>query len=116
MWTALRRDMRGEPTHLTTTIEGGKFVFHGLRPGIYAIGGYGDNTPLTVLSGLDVYGAGETYAILGKVDGTPGERSDIAAGNGGAVTNGIDELDNPGMSGVGAGDGNGDGRDVGSGR
>ncbi len=53
--------------------------------------------------------AGESYVVFGKADGMPVELSDIAAGSGGFVINGIDAYDNSGRSVSGAGDVNGDG-------
>ncbi len=53
--------------------------------------------------------AGESYVVLGKADGPPVELSDVAAGPGGFVINGIDAGDRSGISVSGAGDVNGDG-------
>ncbi len=53
--------------------------------------------------------AGESYVVFGKTDGTPVNLSDVAAGSGGFVINGIDEYDGSGRSVSGAGDVNGDG-------
>ncbi len=54
-------------------------------------------------------GAGESYVVFGKTDGTAVELSDIAAGTGGFVINGIDMDDFSGRGVSGAGDVNGDG-------
>ncbi len=53
--------------------------------------------------------AGESYVVFGKVDGTAVELSDVVAGSGGFVINGIDPGDVSGFSVSGAGDVNGDG-------
>jgi len=53
--------------------------------------------------------AGESYLVFGKADGTPVNLSDVAAGNGGFVINGISPGDFSGQSVSGAGDVNGDG-------
>ena len=47
--------------------------------------------------------------VFGKADGTPVDLSDVAAGTGGFVVNGIDPYDRSGRSVSGAGDVNGDG-------
>ena len=47
--------------------------------------------------------------VLGKADGKPVNLSDVAAGSGGFIMNGIDPLDNSGTSVSGAGDVTGDG-------
>ena len=53
--------------------------------------------------------AGKSYVVFGKTDTTPVNLSDIAAGTGGFVINGIDLVDDSGFSVSGAGDVNGDG-------
>ena len=53
--------------------------------------------------------AGESYVIFGKADGTSVNLTDVAAGIGGFVINGIDQSDYSGQSVSGAGDVNGDG-------
>ena len=53
--------------------------------------------------------AGESYVVFGKADGTAVELTDVAAGSGGFVINGIDSDDLSGQSVSGAGDVNGDG-------
>ena len=53
--------------------------------------------------------AGESYVVFGKANGTAVELSDVAAGTGGFVVNGIDPDDESGFSVSGAGDVNGDG-------
>ena len=53
--------------------------------------------------------AGESYVVFGKTDGTAVELSDVAAGTGGFVINGIDDSDFSGRSVSNAGDVNGDG-------
>ncbi len=53
--------------------------------------------------------AGESYVVFGKADGTAVNLSDVAAGTGGFVINGIDLNDYSGFSVSGAGDVNGDG-------
>jgi hypothetical protein len=55
--------------------------------------------------------AGESFVVFGKADGTAVELSDVAAGSGGFVVNGIDPSDFSGWSVSGAGDVNGDGLD-----
>ncbi len=40
--------------------------------------------------------AGESYVVFGKADGTPVNLSDVVAGTGGFVINGIEELDRSG--------------------
>ncbi len=52
--------------------------------------------------------AGESYVVFGKADGTVVELSDVVAGIGGFVINGIDPNDTSGGSVSGAGDVNGD--------
>ncbi len=54
-------------------------------------------------------GPGESYVVFGKADTTPVNLSDVAAGTGGFVINGIDPYDLSGYSVSGAGDVNGDG-------
>ncbi len=54
--------------------------------------------------------AGETYVVFGKADTAPVNLSNVAAGTGGYVINGIDPDDRSGGSVSGAGDVNGDGR------
>lgn len=53
--------------------------------------------------------SGRSYVVFGKADGTAVELSDITAGNGGFVLNGVNPSDNSGLSVSGAGDVNGDG-------
>ena len=53
--------------------------------------------------------AGESYVVFGKTDGTPVDLTDVVAGNGGFVINGILGFDRAGYSVSGAGDVNGDG-------
>ena len=53
--------------------------------------------------------AGESYVVFGKADGIPVNLSDVVAGSGGFVMNGIDTFDYSGRSVSGAGDVNGDG-------
>ncbi len=55
--------------------------------------------------------AGESYVVFGKTNGSPVNLSDVAAGTGGFVINGIDEFDYSGHSVSSAGDVNGDGFD-----
>ncbi|MDB2502262.1 FG-GAP-like repeat-containing protein, partial [Paracoccaceae bacterium] len=55
--------------------------------------------------------AGESYVVFGKSNGTAIELSDVAAGTGGFVINGIDASDQSGYSVSNAGDVNGDGLD-----
>jgi flagellin-like hook-associated protein FlgL len=55
--------------------------------------------------------AGESYVVFGKTDGTAVELSDVTAGTGGFVINGIDAGDYSGRSVSNAGDVNGDGLD-----
>ncbi|MCT7958467.1 hypothetical protein [Laspinema palackyanum] len=56
-------------------------------------------------------GAGESYVVFGKTDGTAVDLSAVAAGTGGFIINGIDANDNSGRSVSNAGDMNGDGLD-----
>ncbi|MCT7967866.1 hypothetical protein NG799_16115 [Laspinema sp. D1] len=56
-------------------------------------------------------GAGESYVVFGKTDGTAVDLSAVAAGTGGFIINGIDANDNSGRSVSNAGDVNGDGLD-----
>ncbi len=56
-------------------------------------------------------GAGQTYVILGKADGSAVDLADIIAGNGGWVINGASAGDYAGRSISSAGDVNGDGVD-----
>ncbi len=53
--------------------------------------------------------AGESYVVFGKANGAAVELSDVAAGTGGFVMNGVDRGDYSGHSVSGAGDVNGDG-------
>ncbi len=53
--------------------------------------------------------AGESYVVFGKAGTTPVNLSDVAAGTGGFLINGIDLGDRSGRSVSGAGDVNGDG-------
>ncbi len=53
--------------------------------------------------------AGESYVVFGKADGTAVNLSDVVAGSGGFVINGIDPSDISGQGVSGAGDVNGDG-------
>ncbi|MCH7799446.1 MAG: FG-GAP repeat protein [Planctomycetes bacterium] len=53
--------------------------------------------------------AGESYVVFGKADTAAVNLSDVAAGTGGFVINGIDHYDRSGWSVSGAGDVNGDG-------
>ncbi len=53
--------------------------------------------------------AGASYVVFGKADGTTVKLSDVAAGNGGFVINGVEPGDWSGGSVSGAGDVNGDG-------
>lgn len=55
--------------------------------------------------------AGESYVVFGKADTELVNLSDVAAGDGGFVMNGIDAFDNSGFSVSRAGDVNGDGLD-----
>ncbi len=56
-------------------------------------------------------GSGASFVVFGKADGTAVELSDIEAGNGGFVINGVSAGDGSGVSVSGAGDVNGDGLD-----
>jgi len=53
--------------------------------------------------------AGESYVVFGKAETAPVNLSDVAAGSGGFIMNGIDPFDRSGGSVSGAGDVNGDG-------
>ena len=110
------------PVSLADVAAGtGGFVINGIDPG--------DNSGFTVSGAGDVNGdgladlivgayradpggsnlAGESYVVFGKTDTTPVSLSDVAAGTGGFVINGIDTNDYSAISVSGAGDVNGDG-------
>ncbi len=107
---------------LSTVVAGtGGFVINGIDPV--------DRSGLSVSGAGDVNGdgladvivgarhadpggnssAGESYVVFGKADGNSVKLSDIVAGNGGFVINGIDPFDSSGFSVSGAGDVDGDG-------
>jgi hypothetical protein len=99
----------------------GGFVINGIDPADYSgdsVSGAGDvngDGLADVIVGAmfaDPAGrmqAGESYVVFGKVEGTAVELSDVAAGIGGFVINGIDRSDYSGTSVSGAGDMNEDG-------
>ena len=109
------------PVNLSDVVAGtGGFVINGIDPG--------DNSGWSVSGAGDVNGdgladlivgarraepagqkrAGESYVVFGKADGMPVDLSDVVAGIGGFVINGIDQNDGSGFSVSGAGDVNGD--------
>ena len=112
----------GTPVNLSDIAAGtGGFAINGIDPqdrsGI-SVSGAGDvngdgladaivGAPQADPGGVN--GAGESYVVFGKADGTPVNLSDVAAGTGGFVINGIDADDRSGFSVSGAGDVNGDG-------
>ena len=57
------------------------------------------------------FNSGGGFVVFGKSDGSVVELSDVAAGTGGFVVNGVSEKDQAGFSVSGAGDVNGDGLD-----
>jgi hypothetical protein len=110
------------PVNLSDVAAGtGGFVINGIYPS--------DSSGRSVSSAGDVNGdglaglivgayranpggnvqSGASYVVLGKADGTPVNLSDVVAGTGGFVINGIDPYDRSGFSVSGAGDVNGDG-------
>ncbi len=113
----------GTPVDLSDFLTGkaGGFVINGIEPG--------DQSGVSVSGAGDVNGdglddiivgaftadpggradAGECHVVFGKADGTAVDLSDITAGIGGFVINGIDPGDQGGFSVSGAGDVNGDG-------
>ncbi|MEE9294429.1 MAG: VCBS repeat-containing protein [Phycisphaerae bacterium] len=110
------------PIELSDVVAGnGGFVINGIdsfdRSGLRVSGAgdvNGDGVPDVIVGAryADPGGnscAGESYVIFGKADGTPVDLSDVAAGSGGFVMNGIDPGDESGFSVSGAGDVNGDG-------
>ncbi len=110
------------PVNLSDVVAGsGGFVINGIDPddqsGISVSGAgdvNGDGVPDLIVGAFraDPGGnnyAGESYVVFGKADGTPVELSDVVAGLGGFVLNGIDPDDRSGFSVSGAGDVNGDG-------
>jgi len=112
------------PVNLADVAAGnGGFVINGIDPGdwsAWGVSGAGDvngdgladvivGAPAADPGGSS--GAGESYVVFGKADGTPVDLSDVAAGSGGFVINGIDQNDQAGDSVSGAGDVNGDGLD-----
>ncbi len=112
----------GTPVNLTTIVAGtGGFVINGIDPDDWSgagVSGAGDvngdgladvivGAPLADPAGNS--GAGESYVVFGKGDGTPVNLSAVMAGTGGFVIKGIDPDDGSGRSVSGAGDMNGDG-------
>ena len=110
------------PVNLSEVAAGtGGFVMNGIDPGDHSghsVSGAGDvnGDGLADLIVGAIYAdpggidrAGESYVVFGKVDGTPVSLSDVAAGTGGFVINGIDPIDVSAISVSGAGDVNGDG-------
>ena len=114
----------GTAVELSDVTSGtGGFVINGINAG--------DHSGLSVSNAGDVNGdglddlivgapgsvsnvasyAGESYVVFGKTDGTAVELSNVTAGNGGFVINGIDAGDQSGWSVSNAGDVNGDGLD-----
>jgi hypothetical protein len=110
------------PVNLSDVVAGtGGFVLNGIDPGDqsgYSVSGArdvnGDCLADLIVGaiGADPGGnnnAGETYVVFGKSDGAPVNFSDVVAGTGGFVINGIDPDDYLGVGVSGAGDVNGDG-------
>ncbi len=111
----------GTAVNLSTVAGGsGGFIINGIDPGDYSgwsVSGAGDVNS----DGLDdvivgakhagISGAGESYVVFGKADGTAVNLSAIAGGSGGFIINGIGPFDFSGYSVSGAGDTNGDGLD-----
>ncbi len=110
------------PVFLSDVVAGnGGFVINGFHDGDLsgqAVSGAGDvngDGLADVLLGApnaDPHGhgsAGECYVIFGKADTAPVNLSDVAAGVGGFLMNGIDVIDYCGLAVSGAGDVNGDG-------
>jgi hypothetical protein len=98
----------------------GGFVINGIDAGDYSglsvsnagdVNGDGLDDLLIGAYGGDPNGnslSGESYVVFGKVDGTAIELSNVTAGTGGFVINGIDNNDYSGYSVSSAGDVNGD--------
>jgi hypothetical protein len=114
----------GTAVNLSAVARGsGGFVINGIDPGDYSawsVSGAGDvngdglNDVIIGARLADPAGnsaAGESYVVFGKVDETAVTLSAVAAGTGGFVINGIDPIDQSGVSVSGAGDVNGDGLD-----
>jgi hypothetical protein len=108
----------GTAVELADVVAGiGGFVINGINPldhSGFTVSGAGDvngDVLADVIVGAPRADAqtGQSYVIFGKADGTPVNLSDIAAGNGGFVMNGINADDYAGWSVSGAGDVNGDG-------
>jgi hypothetical protein len=112
----------GTPVDLSAVAAGaGGFVINGIDPGDYSgssVAGAGDVDG----DGLDDVivgafaaspggnlGAGASYVVFGKEDGTPVDLSAIAGGSGGFAIHGIGPFDYSGYGVSGAGEVNGDG-------
>jgi hypothetical protein len=89
----------------------GGFVINGAGHSVSDAGDVnGDCLADVIVGGSSVSGgAGASYVVFGKTDGTAVDLADVVAGAGGFVINGIDPNDHSGASVSGAGDVNGDG-------
>ncbi len=114
-----------EPVNLADVVAGsGGFVISGAddtrdNSGFSVSGAgdvNGDGLDDVIVGAPGAYGggnqaAGESYVVFGKADTEAVNISDVVAGDGGFVINGIDVIDLSGASVSGAGDVNGDGLD-----
>ncbi|WP_416900272.1 MAG: tandem-95 repeat protein [Minwuia sp.] len=105
------------PVELAAVRNGdGGFVINGESAGDlagYSVSGAGDvngdGVADVIVGARNAGSAGKGYVVFGKADGTAVELTDVAAGAGGFVINGVDAGDRTGISVSDAGDVNGDG-------
>ncbi len=102
----------GTAVELADVVAGtGGFVINGGGSSVSGAGDVNGDDVRDVIVGAPggSVGAGKSYVVFGKADGTAVELADVAAGTGGFVIRGIDPGDYSGWSVSGAGDVNGDG-------
>ncbi len=108
-----------ELSEISLDSDAGGFVINGItgsdRSGVSVSSAgdvNGDGIPDVIVGAYyadaNGFNCGESYVVFGKSDGTAVELSDITAGVGGFVINGVGAGDNSGFSVAGAGDVNGD--------